>query len=242
MANRVRSPAYPSITIDDAVERARVLYKIEGKHPTLAQTAASHWGYKPRSSGGLKTIAALKAYGLLDAEGSGATRKVAVSGDGLKIVMDERADSPERESKISDLAIKPKILAEMWNLYGTNLPSNDTIKHFLVVERDYNPNAVDDIIKVYRSAAQRRTAAIMSEFDDISDEQKAPNDESTAPTGGEIPMKQDTFTLDEGNVTIQWPSKLSEASFEDLTDWLEIMARKMKRAVTKENDEETGNI
>ena len=86
--------------------------------------------------------------------------------------------------------------------------------------------------------AQRRVAAVSSEFDDISKEQGKDTDESPDSTSGKIPMKQDTFTLDEGNVTIQWPSQLSETSFDDLSDWLEIMARKMKRAVITESDEE----
>ena len=58
---------------------------------------------------------------------------------------------------------------------------------------------------------------------------------------GKIPMKQDTFTLDEGTVTIQWPSRLSKASFDDLNDWLEIMTRKMKRAVVSESGEQEDN-
>lgn len=239
MTPRLRSPAYPAITLDDALERARVLYEKEGKHPALVRTAASHWGYKPKSSGGLTVISALRAYGLLVAEGAGAERKVRLSDDGIAIVRDEREVSPERDIKIASLALKPKILLEMWNKYGTKLPSEDTVKHFLVVERDYNPSAVSDIIKVYLSAAQRHVAVLMSEFDDISEEQDEDNDESPDSASGKIPMKQDTFTLDEGNVTIQWPSQLSEASFADLSDWLEIMTRKMKRAVTNESDEES---
>ena len=238
MGARHRSPAYPSINIDEAVERARVLYEKEGEHPALVRTAAAHWGYKPKSSGGLMVISALKAYGLLIDEGSGADRKVRLSDDGIAIVQDEREISPVRDSLIASLALKPKILLEMWNKFGTKLPSEDTIKHFLVVQKKYNPSAVSDIIRVYRSVAQRRVAAVSSEFDDISKEQGKDTDESPDSTSGKIPMKQDTFTLDEGNVTIQWPSQLSETSFDDLSDWLEIMARKMKRAVITESDEE----
>lgn len=44
-------------------------------------------------------------------------------------------------------------------------------------------------------------------------------------------MNQDVFTLEEGDVTIQWPKTLSNASFQDLEDWLELIKRKAKRAV-----------
>ena len=45
-------------------------------------------------------------------------------------------------------------------------------------------------------------------------------------------MKHDTYTLDEGDVVLQWPSKLSQESYAELEDWLDLMGRKMKRAVT----------
>lgn len=54
--------------------------------------------------------------------------------------------------------------------------------------------------------------------------------------GHGVKMRQDTFTLDEGIVTMQWPETLSQASFEDLRDWLEIMGRKIERAATKTNE------
>jgi hypothetical protein len=239
MAIRMRSPAYPSITIDEAVERAQTLYRIEGKHPTLVKTAASHWGYKPKSSGGLKTIAALKAYGLLVDEGSSEDRKVRLSDDGLTIVRDEREVSPERDSLIARLALKPKILTELWNRYGTKLPSEDTVKHFLVAERDYNPNAVSDILRVYQVAAKRYEDPILSDFEVLDATEDEANRQSE---GGQkakgIKMRQDTFTLDEGTVTIQWPEQLSKESFVDLKDWLAIMGRKIERAASKDDDQQ----
>lgn len=42
--------------------------------------------------------------------------------------------------------------------------------------------------------------------------------------------KEDVFSLDEGSVILQWPSRLSKASAEDLEDWLALIGRKIKRA------------
>jgi len=44
-------------------------------------------------------------------------------------------------------------------------------------------------------------------------------------------MNQDVFTLEEGNVSIQWPKALSKESYQDLEDWLELIKRKAKRAI-----------
>ena len=44
-------------------------------------------------------------------------------------------------------------------------------------------------------------------------------------------MKQDTFTLEEGDVVIQWPASLSQESFEDFKDWLRLLERRVARSV-----------
>ena len=42
-------------------------------------------------------------------------------------------------------------------------------------------------------------------------------------------MKEDVFTLAEGDAVLQWPATLSEDSFADLKDWLGLMLRKIER-------------
>ncbi len=52
-----------------------------------------------------------------------------------------------------------------------------------------------------------------------------------------INMRQEVFTLAEGDVTIQWPESISEESFEDFNDWIAILLRKLKRNVRPVNSE-----
>ena len=47
-------------------------------------------------------------------------------------------------------------------------------------------------------------------------------------------MKEDVFSLKEGDVVLQWPERLSAESFQDLQDWTEIVLRKIKRSVAPE--------
>lgn len=44
-------------------------------------------------------------------------------------------------------------------------------------------------------------------------------------------MKQEVFVLAEGDIVIQWPERMSQDSFQDVTDWLRILERKIKRSV-----------
>jgi hypothetical protein len=46
-------------------------------------------------------------------------------------------------------------------------------------------------------------------------------------------MRQEVFTLTEGDVTISWPESISPESFEDFNDWVAILLRKVKRSVDK---------
>lgn len=43
-------------------------------------------------------------------------------------------------------------------------------------------------------------------------------------------MKQDVFSVAEGEVVLNWPTPLSADSIEDLRVWLKIMERKITRS------------
>lgn len=47
-------------------------------------------------------------------------------------------------------------------------------------------------------------------------------------------MNSDVFTLDEGDVVLQWPSRMSPESYADFEAWLKLISRKARRAVQGE--------
>jgi hypothetical protein len=49
------------------------------------------------------------------------------------------------------------------------------------------------------------------------------------------------FSLAEGTVTIQWPSTLSPDSYQDFSDWLEILQRKIGRVVEAKTEGNSAN-
>lgn len=144
-----RSPSYPGISLREAMERAKAFLKAEGKHEALVTTALTHWKYSAKSSAGLITIAALKAYGLMADKGTGAERKVFLTPFGYKLAMDERPVSPEREEGLREAALKPKIMAELWKKYGSDLPSEATLSYYLRAEREFTEAAAKDVIRIY---------------------------------------------------------------------------------------------
>lgn len=187
-SRRHRSPAYPSSNVKEAIDRTVLFFKKEGKHKATVTTAVGHWGYSPASSAGSAAIAAQKTYGLMEDSGEGTARKVNITPLGLAIVQDERVVSPERDAAIRQAVLLPKIMADLWTRYGTDLPSDDTLGHYLKVEREFNPNAVKDVIRIYKDnvafAGLNRTADDVDESDeDPATEEPLSPPAATVPAG-----------------------------------------------------------
>jgi hypothetical protein len=193
-APRLRSPGYPGIDLEAAIKRALEFYDHERRNAAHAEIAVQHWGFKPSSGGGFVVIAALKAYGLISDTGSGKARKIQLTDLALRILLDKRPDSPDREASIKQAALMPKIHASLWNKYRGDIPSDSNLRHELIFERKFNENAVDDFIKQYRAtidfAKLNDSDSISLSAEDIEDngmlegEQSMQNQQVTPATQG----------------------------------------------------------
>jgi hypothetical protein len=132
---RLKSPPFPAITLQKAIERASQLYTSERDHLVPLSSAARSWSMSPTSSGPIQTVGALKQYGLLADEGNGSTRKVRLTHDAVRIVLDKIPTSYERVSALQRCFMAPKIFAELWEKYGKDLPSDQTVLNQLTLER-----------------------------------------------------------------------------------------------------------
>ncbi len=255
MAKRHRSPAYPALKISDAVKRINQFYDAETINAAPVKVAVTHWGYGEKSSGGLTVIASLKAYGLLNDEGTGANRMVSLTPDALNYVYDTRDDPSDRNKILSKAALRPKILRELFDKYPNSQVSDGSLDFYLK-QQGYNPNAVSDIIKVYRDAlnyvdGSAETIADENEHEGGNSqfEEKLKNDvtkltgnmfketshSDALKSSGDQDMKQDIFNIEEGQIVLQFPVEMALESFEDFTDWLILQHRKIGRSVEGQN-------
>lgn len=246
---KVRSPSYPGINLERAIERAEAVYAKEERHPAPIDALLAHWGYSPRSGPGLVTIAALKKFGLLVDQGAGARREARLTDLALRIILDKREGSLDRKRAIQEAALRPGIHHELWEEYGGTLPSDTNLEYKLTVQRGFTAAAAKEFLRELRDTIE---FAKLEESGTISpdDGDKWPQEQETAmtpPPGGgtatptapsPTPMqkpvpgtRQDVFSLDEGQVILQWPEHLSSASIEDFESWLELVLRKVKRSV-----------
>jgi hypothetical protein len=249
-----RSPAYPAITLQKAVERARSFYQHEKRNSANAAVALSHWNYSATSGNGRTTLAAMLAFGLMKDEGANEKRQVRLSDLAFRIILDDRPQSQERDAALKEAALMPKIYKELLAKFPRLEVSDANLKHFLLVEKKFNDNAVKDFIADLRATVSFAKLAVSPDNDDkppgageVGPEPEVPPPAPPAPSvppeappassGAPAPlnkgvrMRQDVFTLSEGDVTIQWPEQLSQESFEDFADWLRILERKIKRSV-----------
>lgn len=142
-----RSPGFPFISLARSLERARQFYVEEKRGAAPYTRAVMHWKYSEASSGGLQTVAALKQYGLLeDVGGSGKARQLKLTELALRILLDQRPDSEEREHFIKQAALLPAVASAVFERWPEGLPSDTTLNHFLVLELKFNePSALSAI-------------------------------------------------------------------------------------------------
>ena len=238
---RQRSPNSPYLDLEQAVVKVRTLFDADRRHAMPAALAHERWDYKAESSAAQQCEAALKAYGLLDAQGSGKSRKLSVSEAAERILR----DAPDREQLIRQAALGPKIHAELWNKYaGDGLPSDDIIRTYLLWEREtgrFNEEAVGDVIRRFRSTialAKLVQGDIIEDGDhsnlDPPGDGGKPSQEGilTPPQAGCFPLP---VLMDDGSFQVVSIPQMSEAAFKLFKEHLEAYKNGFVRPKDPEN-------
>lgn len=146
-----RSPAYPFVPLQRAIARAEELWRAAGATDMEGADARQYWGYRPNSSGGSQTEAALRQFGLLEVSGKGNKRRVNLSELALRLVGDRVPGSSERSKFSHQAALNPRIHREMWERWGYPLPEGE-VRRYLISERipEFNSNAANHLIAEYQ--------------------------------------------------------------------------------------------
>lgn len=257
---RVRSPSYPSVDLETAVQKLQAMYKFTHRTPVLITVLLPHWGFESATSAnGMKLVAALKSYGLIDDHGQKENRKISITENAFKM-LNVVKDSPEHKKLVQEAALSPEMYRHMWEYYD-ELPHFEAIKSHLVVEKKFNASSVkgflDDYVKTIEYAELSKSDTIEGGVEEDSSEE----DRSIGSYSGTLSvmptkqgqssspvtltegvktasnMRQEVFTLDSGDVVIRWPSSMSQESYEDFTAWLDILKRKVGRTVQESKAE-----
>jgi hypothetical protein len=152
-AKQGRSPAYPNLSIEEALEKAQALHDAEGTYAVPMPSAFAAWGYGTKSSGGRATRAALRYYGLISIEGDREAGKVQLTEDARRVLLDNREDQSEKKALVKKMALAPAIHEKLVEKFPQGIKSDATVEHYLVFEEGYNQKAAGEIIKEFKATA-----------------------------------------------------------------------------------------
>jgi len=138
-----RSPNYPRLAFDSALEKTRAIYEKQHKHSASREVIAQALGYTTFNAASKAVITALKHYGLLEPAGDG----LRVSADVIRVLELPQGD-PERTAALVPMVFAPSVFADLRSRYGEQLPLN--VRHALVTQ-EFAPHAADEIIRVYHA-------------------------------------------------------------------------------------------
>ena len=220
--------------LEEAIERARLLYERVQDHLVPLQSIAVEWETNTKSSVFMQTISALKQFGLLEDEGKGEERQAKISSL-AKTIINHQDSSRERDSALKIAALFPKIHQEIWLKYKGGLPPADSpIRAYLLERKEgaFNKDYVDNFIRQLRQtiafAKLTETDKILPADENLEGVQnmEKPNNPPPLPLKPMLPTDGGpfiSFPLPGGNVIeIRLRQKLSPNDFATVQKLVEL--------------------
>jgi hypothetical protein len=245
-----RSPEYPAMDLESAIAKAEIVRSKEGFAYTAVSVAAGHWNYSPGSGSGLRAIAALRHYGLLEEDGSGPARRVRLTTLAKNILLDNREGSAEKATAIRQAALNPKIYRTLWALWGPSLPSNENMQYHLQAKLDFNAGAISGFIKDFRATVGFAKLAQGGDIDGATGEVDGEKEKKDTPPPGtplkpkETPMAsvgQDAQPFDlpvpligGGTATLRMPRPISGEDYDHMVALLNANLTALRKALVRD--------
>lgn len=295
-----RSPAYPYVDLEKAVELIHKIHSFAKGHSANTESMFKHLGFNGMTGSARKTLAALKYYGLLEqAHGS---KEAKLTQRAMHIIHGVKG-SEEQRNAVVEAFLEPAIYTYCWDTWGSDDISEEVMRSHLILKKGFNDSTVMGFINGYKQSMKfanvaqngtidgdgepnlpevgdyiqwesqgelklpkpRKVVSLSEDsqyifvegsytgipvsevtvIDDYVDETIQDKNPPVDPPkhGGVIPprgenMRQETFTLNSGDILIQFPASMSNDDFEDFSDWIEILKRKVGRSVVDEEKSE----
>jgi hypothetical protein len=148
-APRKKSPRAPSLSLDEALEKALKAYERERLHPAPTEVVAQNIGYKSANNGAaLSALASLRYFGLLERPKEGllaVTKEV----EAFKFAPDERISHP----LLIGFLRHPQLYAELLEKYDSGLPSDGNLK-FELIQRGFGPQAAEVALASFKRSVE----------------------------------------------------------------------------------------
>jgi hypothetical protein len=243
---RERSPSFPFIPLAKAIQHCREFATMYKRNEVRVGTASIAWDFKEMSSQTLRTVAALKAFGLLEDTGVGMDRKVRLTDLAWRILEDDRPG--RREEAIREAALRPAAIATHWDLWGAQRPPDAACMSQLKLDEGFTPEAAQTFLIVYDETIGLAKLAESDKLTTVShDEMATPNDEKSGQKDASLltNLPDDEGTLMEGERVIYTQESgpndrlrliMSGDLDEDLIEGLEFFLKLKKKQLQREKE------
>jgi hypothetical protein len=144
---RDRSPSFPFIPLKTAIERLIAFEEYHKRSSMPPDRVGPAWGMKPKTSQAAQTLAALKAYGLLETQRGDAGRAVVVSDDG-RTYLRAQQDNVKQEV-LRRAALHPKQIETYWRDWKDDRPADAACLDALVLGGGFSQDGAEKFLRVY---------------------------------------------------------------------------------------------
>lgn len=167
---RLRSPRYPSMSLEDAIEHGKTIFEKDRRHPIAREVAAAHIGYKSLNGAADSALSSLMQYGILEKVAKGEVRVSQWTVDIL------HPDSPaQRAAAIRSAAQNPTLFQALDDRFRDAIPSVETLRSYLTRE-NFNDRALGPIISAYTKTRAFMTQECANDFS-VPRENAAPKED-----------------------------------------------------------------
>jgi len=246
--SKPRSPNYPAISLVEAIERTRKIYKADGRAGAPVAAAVKHVGYSGPHGKALTVLSALGKFGLTENK-AGRVVPTQAAVDILEFDSNhERHKKALREAVLMPAAYRNII--ERYRKVGV-LPSDESLKPELVADLKFSPSAAGGFIKDFRTSLEFAGLLVGNELklsiegnggagvgDELEFDMADTAENRGNQTGGTLPLvppklgvKQDRMTLGDCQVLVQRPEPLTQEVYNDLKSMFSLVLRNARRAI-----------
>lgn len=148
---RQKSPNAPAYSLQDALEDARRIFRIENQVPISRESIAEHLSLAAQSGPFNRKLSSLRQYGFLEPVG----KDLRISDLFLRV--DHANDDTDRRQALREALARPAIFQELLNQYenaGGGLPSDLNLTNQLVLKFRFTRTNAETVAKSFLESAR----------------------------------------------------------------------------------------
>jgi len=144
-----RSPGYPLISLEEAIQKAKILWDKDKDNYIPLAAAYEHLGYRSTGGYAARIIAALKKFELISEKQDA----IKLTEEAIDLALLNPSDERYNEI-IKKLALRPSTYEKIFKKYNGNLPSDNTLRIELIKGYGFNPESVEVFLSSFRETLE----------------------------------------------------------------------------------------